>query len=254
MERQKSYIEHAGRAVEMDARFKHTMAITLDPRTGYREGILRCITSRTGDPAASGNVDRSELRKVKGNSLEHFVIGERLKIKNEDEMVGRLTGKDGDFIGLEDPDIWIDKEKNLMHLYFTIPVLGVLGKGRRRDVAVHLGHAVGRDMDSLEMTEPALRGVAGTGKSAKEVSIAPINKKGFRYNLIESYAPRPEGDYGYSTVRVTIAKDMGGPWEYGETVFHPAEHDIPWIGEHGRRVRCSRKVSWIWAMARWLVS
>jgi hypothetical protein len=31
---------------------------------------------------------------------------------------------------------------------------------------------------------------------------------------------------------VAIAKDMGKSWEYGETVFHPAEWNIPWIGGH----------------------
>jgi hypothetical protein len=63
---------------------------------------------------------------------------------------------------------------------------------------------------------------------AKEVSIAPINKKGFRFNLIES-KDRQTG-MSYSTVQVAIAKDMGKAWEYGETVFHPKEHNIPWIG------------------------
>jgi hypothetical protein len=28
------------------------------------------------------------------------------------------------------------------------------------------------------------------------------------------------------------SKNMGEPWEYGETVFHPAEAKIPWIGGH----------------------
>lgn len=224
-----AYFEHLSRVVEIDKRFKHAMAIALNPATNYREGIIRCITSRSGDPGIHGTIDQSELRKVTGDSLEHFEIGERLKIKNEDKIVSQLAGRNGDFIGLEDPDIWIDDHTGLTHIYFTIPILG---KDIGSDVAIHLGHAVGKDMDSLKMTEPALRGIAGTEQSAKEVSIAPVSKNGFRYNLIESYAMRPEGGYGYSTVRVAVAEDMGKPWQYGETVFHPAQHNIPWIAEH----------------------
>ena len=93
---------------------------------------------------------------------------------------------------------------------------------------VHLGHAVGKDLDSLEMTAPVLMGkIHG---AAKEVSIAPINKRGFRYNLVESSIK--EKDFTYSTVRTAIAEDMGKAWKFGETVFHPKERHIPWIGGH----------------------
>lgn len=93
---------------------------------------------------------------------------------------------------------------------------------------IHLGHAVGKDLDSLGMTMPTLmdEGLGG----AKEVSIAPLNKQGFRYNLVESSIK--EDDFTYSTVRIGVAEDMGRPWKFGETVFHPKEHNIPWIGGH----------------------
>ena len=58
------------------------MAIAIDPRTNYKEGIIRCITSREGNVQIKGYVDRSELHKVKGNSLESFIIGNQLNIKN----------------------------------------------------------------------------------------------------------------------------------------------------------------------------
>jgi len=148
-------------------------------------------------------------------SLKRFAIGERLNINNESEIIEKLTEKGGDFIGLEDPDVWID-EAGLTHLYFTIPI-------RRDDkTLIHLGHAVGENLDSLEMTMPVLMNVA------KEVCIAPRNTKGFRYNLVES---RDKTDT-YSTVRVAIAKEMGKSWKYGETVFNPNDHDIPWIAAH----------------------
>ena len=223
------YGEHEGKVIETDSQFKHVMAISLNPLTNYKDGVARCIVSRSGNLALKGNVDRSELHKISGGSLEHYKIGERLNIKNEKEVIDSLTPPGWDFIGLEDPDIWIDGDTSLMHLYFTIPIRP---PDKMRDdgekTKVHLGHAVGSDLDSLEMTKPVLM---DSGKfRAKEVSIAPINKKGFRFNLIESKDRRVETSY--SIVQVAIAKDMGKSWEYGDIAFHPAENNLPWIGGH----------------------
>lgn len=223
---QKAYIEHSGRALE-DTRFSHMMALALDPSSGYKKGIIRCITSREGNVEIKGYVDRSQLFIVSGDSLEHFIVGERLQIKNEKEILGELTPKGWECIGLEDPDIWIDEETGLTHVYFTVPIKP---SDPEEKVRIHLGHAVGKDLNSLEMTASVLLDDKELGASAKEVSIAPINSKGIRYNLIESRDREPEATY--SIVRVAIAQDMGKPWEYGDTVFHPAEHHIPWIGGH----------------------
>lgn len=226
MEKSPAYFEHPGRAVE-DERFSHMMAITLDPNTGYREGIIRCITSREGDVEIRGYIDRSQLFTVFGDSLEHFLVGERLQIKNETEILEKLTPEGWECIGLEDPDIWIDSETGLTHVYFTIPIKPPESKDKIR---IHLGHAVGKDLHSLEMTEPVLLDDQTAVASAKEVSIAPLNSRGVRYNLIESRDREPEGVH--SIVRIAIAEDMGKPWKYGDVVFHPAEHDISWIGGH----------------------
>lgn len=217
-----NYIEHKGKVIKKDKRFKAVMAITLNPKTNQKDGIARCIISREGNVKIKGYVDRSELHKVSGSSLESFKIGERLNIKNEKEILNKLVEKDWDFIGLEDPDILIDKKTDLMHVYFTIPIRYI---DKTKKMKIHLGHAFGKDLNSLEMTMPVLM---DTGEySAKEVSIAPLNKKGFRYNLIES--KNRKTNTTYSTVKVAIAKDMGSKWKYGETAFHPAEHNIPWI-------------------------
>jgi len=222
---EKNYIQHKGRVIEKDNRFKHVMAITLNPKSNYKEGIVRCVVSREGDIQIRGYKDRSELYKIKGDSLESFKIGARLNIKNEKEILDKLIGEDEDFIGLEDPDIWIDEKTDLMHVYFTIPIISIDKNKRNR---IHLGHAVGKDLDSLEMTMPVLQ---DNGKfRAKEVSIVPVNKKGFRFNLIES--KERETGVSYSVVQVAIVKDMRGSWEYGEVVFHPAEQNIPWIAGH----------------------
>lgn len=222
------YEEHKDKVVSADDRFKHVMAIALDPRTNYREGLARCITNRSGDLAFKGNTDRSELHRISGDSLERFEIRERVNIKNEAKIINELVG-DGDFIGLEDPDIWIDQKKDLTHVYFTIPIKpNDKNIDKNKKTKVHLGHAFGKDLSSLEMTMPVL---VDNGKSrAKELSVAPVNKKGFRFNLIESKDRL--NNTSYSVIQTAIAEDMGKSWQYGEIVFHPAEHNLPWIAGH----------------------
>lgn len=221
---QKPYIQHEGKVVEAGNRFEHVMAIALDPRTNYKEGIIRCILSREGDVAVSGYIDRSALYKVKGNSLEHFDIGEKIIIKNQKEIIDNLLEEGSECIGLEDPDIWIDKETDLMHVYFTLPIK----HAEPHKYSIHLGHSVGKNIDSIEMTEPTLLDI-GDGH-AKEISIAPLNSKGIRLNLVES--SKKGKDWTYSTVRIAIAEEMGKSWEFGETLFNPEEHNISWIGGH----------------------
>ncbi len=221
------YTEHEGKvaSTDSDSRFKHVMAITLDPRTNFSMGIIRCVTSRSGDLAFKGNTDRSELHKVSGTSLEHFEIGEKLNIKNEERILNNLLEKGDGFIGFEDPDIWIDKNADLMHVYFTIPIIP---NDKNKKIKVHLGHAMGRDLDSLEITMPVL--IGDNKFRAKELSVAPINKKGFRFNLIES-KDRQNGT-SYSVVQIAIVENMGESWQYGEIVFHPKEHNFSWIAGH----------------------
>ena len=222
---EKPYIQHVGKVIETDSRFKHVMAIALDPVKNYKEGVIRCITSRKGNIQIKGYIDRSELYKVIGNSLESFVIGKHLNIKNETEIVDQLLEENLEFIGLEDPDIWIDKKNDLLHLYFTLPLINKADHDKNK---IHIGHAVGKNLDSLEMTIPVLE--ADEIGGAKELSVAPVNKQRFRYNLVES--SKKEEDFTYSVIRLAIAEDMGKPWKFGEIIFHPKEHNIPWIGGH----------------------
>jgi hypothetical protein len=224
----KPYIQHEGKVIETGGKFTHVMAITLDPRTKHTIGALRCITSREGDVTMKGYVDRSKLFKIKGTSLDHFEITEELQFKNAENILAELSPPGWDFIGLEDPDIFID-EHDMMHLYFTIPIKPTKeGKNKGDKTKIHLGHAVGKDLDSLEMTMPVL--LDEIKVSAKEVSIAPLNSQGFRYNLVESRDRRPEATY--SVVQVAIAKDMGAEWQYGDVAFHPKDQKISWIGGH----------------------
>lgn len=217
-------IQHEGKVVSAIGNFEHVMAIALDPCSNYHEGVIRCIVSRDGNVAESGYIDRSALYKIKGDSIEKFEIGEKLEIKNSKKIIDKIKGGGGDFLGLEDPDIWVDEKTGLYHLYFTMPVK----EKNDHHYQIHLGHAVGENLDSLEMTEPVLLG--GIHGSAKEVSIVPLNSKGFRYNLIES--SHKGKHFTYSTIRVAIAEDMGKPWKFGKTIFNPEDHTISWVGGH----------------------
>ena len=220
----KNYIQHPGKVIETDKNFTYVMAITLNPLKNYKDGIVRCITNREGDLTYKGATDHSELHKIKGEDLENFKIEEKLNIKNETEIIAELKGED-DFLGLEDPDIWIDPDANLIHVYFTIPIKPL---DEKKKTKIHLGHAEGKDLDSLVMTPPVLMGTFHN--SAKEVSIAPINKNGFRYNLIESRDR--EHKTRYSVIKVVKVRDMRKSWEYGDIVFHPGESNMPWIAGH----------------------
>ncbi len=223
---QKSYTENASKVVSAGKQFEHVMAITLNPQNMY-EGIVRCIVSRDGDVAVSGYIDRSQLFVLSGKSLKKFSIGERLKIKNEVDIIQRLSNKNLDLIGLEDPDIFHDEKTKLFHLYFTIAFIGKHGVPNQ----IHLGHAVGRTLHTLEMTMPVLKSDKSNGfAGAKEVSIAPVNSKGVQFNLFES-SDKKEG-INYSVVRIAKVTDMGKPWKFGGIIFHPGEHSIKWIGGH----------------------
>lgn len=221
-----NYYQHKDKVVEADKRFEHVMALTLNQKTNYSDGVIRCVLKREGDVAVKGFLDRSELYYVTKNSERKLIIGGRLLIKDEEKIISGLTNSDHDFIGLEDPDIFVDNE-GLIHLYFTIPLLG--DKNKKIKTFIYLGHAIGKDLQSLQMTAPVLT-ADKDGYGAKELSIAPPNKQGVRNNLVESSLL--VDDVWYSTVRIAMAEEMGKLWQFGETVFHPAEHKISWIGGH----------------------
>ncbi len=222
----KYYIEHKNKVVVAGKRFRHVMAVALNPASNYSEGVIRCIVSRKGDLGVGGAVDKSILYKFKVISLTKFEITEPLKIKNQKKILSKLEGKDFDLLGFEDPDIWKDSETGLIHLYFTMPFLN----RKKKKHLIHLGHAVGKDLNSLVMTEPSVLANKNTWIGAKELCVAPVNKKGFRYNLVESSSV--EKDESYSVVTRVISKNMGSPWKMDKVIFHPKEHKISWIGGH----------------------
>ena len=219
----KLYKEFSGRVVKADNRFKHVMSLALHPYD-RQKGLVRCILSRVGNIRIKGYIDRSELHLIKGNFPYHYVVGERLKINGEEEMIKELERKNWESIGLEDPDIWYDPDDQRLHIYFTIPLRAKRKGGRMR---IYLGHAEGNSLNSLRITEPVL---TNDRFSAKEVAIAPKNTQDFRYNLFES--SDKVGKTRFSTIRVAIAKQASPPWEFGKTVFHPAKQGFDWCAGH----------------------
>lgn len=218
------YIQKEGRALQADGEFKHIMAVALNPASNYTEGVVRCIVSREGDVEKHGYIDRSELRRVTRDGSGNFTVHDRVLIKDEELVVQGLLTESLDFIGLEDPDIWVDEVTNIIHLYFTLPLLDKNWENSK----IHLGHAEGADLQSLVMTTPVL--LADVVGGAKEVAFAPKNSRGVYYHLVESSVK--EDDFTYSTIRQAIALDMGKGWQFGETLFHPKAAGIPWAGGH----------------------
>lgn len=228
----KLYTQRPDRVLEIDSRFRHVMALALDPSQEYKKGVVRCIINREGDIKVRGYTDRSELHFASETSSGNFSIGEKLCIENESEIINDLNVEGLDFIGLEDPDIWQDTNTNLLHLYFTIPLIS---RDKSKKLSrVHLGHAVGKVLTSLRMTEPVLTASATkyAHSRAKEVAIAPLNSRGYRFNLFEGRQRFPEDPFSYSVIMVARADNMGLPWEFGPIIFNPKERNTSWIAGH----------------------
>lgn len=217
------FFQHEGKVIETDS-FKHIMALTLDAKSGNKKGLLRCITKRIGDVHVHGYIDRSELYQVEGKTLDSFIITKPLILQNQDEIIEQLTEGKFDFLGLEDPDIWIDPKTEIMHVYFTLPVTN----HEKHETYTYLGHAEGQNLDSLIMTKPVLSNDQVT--RAKEVSIAPLNKNGNRLNLFES-RERIEG-VSYSTIQVAEVSNPSDNWVVKKTVFHPKTQGFSWVAGH----------------------
>ncbi len=217
--------EHPDLVVER-GQYKHVMALSLNSKSNYQQGLIRCIESRAGEVDKYGYVDKSVLRYVSADSSGKFVIGEKLKLLGEDDFLKKINSEEWECLGFEDPDIINEAGDGQTHIYFSVPVLNKKNKFKMR---VHLGHAEGEDLQNLKITRPVLFINNETGR-AKEVSIAPPNSQGVRLNLFES-AEMING-VDYSIIRVAISRQAGPDWEFGETVFHPAKQQRAWCAEH----------------------
>jgi hypothetical protein len=221
-----AYTQHKGVAVG-HGKFSHVMALTLNPKTNYTDGLIRCISERKGDVAIKGFLDISVLYKVKSKKgLKSFEITKPLKIAGQEEIIKKLSIDELEFIGLEDPDLVLDPKTGLIHLYFTIPFVSK-GEGKNR---IYLGHAQGKSLNSLKITMPVLPSPLHKKVSAKELAVAPENKNGVRLNLFESRDSKAKTYV--SIVRVAVAQDFGSSWRIGKTVIHPLKTGYSWCLGH----------------------
>ncbi|MFH1802500.1 MAG: hypothetical protein ABH864_03540 [archaeon] len=213
---------------------KPTMALAVDKRsvgTVQPIGLVREIVKRVGDVETAGYVDRSRLVVVKGSEDGlHWEMDNELKMGGlEDEIVGRIQPRNTEFIGPEDPDIFI--EGGTTHVYFTIPFLSNDGKGS----SIHLGHAQGVGLDSLRATNLVLSPINRNRLDSpgyKEVSILPATCNRTRIALCESSDTDHARNVGVSTIVSARFNDMGEGWAVLGTVANPANLGIEWCGEH----------------------
>ena len=219
---QKVVKQHFGKVAKV-TKFEHMMALSLNPKTNYSDGVIRCITSRQGKLSVAGYIDKSEIYLVKEiKKFENYKVTKKLNIKGTEKLIKHLSFDNLKFIGFEDPDIIIDSETDLIHLYFTIPFVNK----SKRLYRVYLGHAQGKELENLTMTDPVLPPGIKSKIYAKELAVAPINKSGKRLNLFESK------DAWHSTVRVAEVEDLTSDWKLRKTIIVPKQIGYKWISGH----------------------
>lgn len=209
-----------------DVTSEHQMGLVVDSGRLATGGLIRVVTERTGRVDVSGYVDRSHLSQADPVTHEgHWRVGQRINISNLDQWVTALQPPGTEFVGLEDPDIMVDKEGNI-HVYCTGPFIP--SGPEATDSYLYLFHASGPSLGELTLAEPVLSPVQiqmpdGNSRirSFKEFCPAPPNSDGISLHLVESNDYR-DGVY-YSTVAVAEATSFDGPWKPRGDVIHPAE-------------------------------
>jgi hypothetical protein len=204
------------------------LAVAKKQKKGKYEGIIREIVRREGNVGVSGFVDRSKLFIVESKNLLSWKRKGELKIKGIDEVVKELQGKNMDFIGLEDPDIYFDGKT--MHIYYTIAFK--LSEGK---YAVYLGHAQGSSLQTLKATAPVLSPDLTQLESCsgfKEVAISPVLVNGNRMILCESGYLDRTNNYGVSTVSLARAQKFGEKWEFLRVAADPQKMKYNWCLGH----------------------
>lgn len=205
------------------------MALSIDKeeyKKGKWTGLARVITKRDGNVDVPGYVDRSKLIKVKSKDGLLFENAGELKIKGMNEIILEISGKDKEFIGLEDPDIFSDK-KGIKHIYFTI-AFKLIGK---EEYETYLGHAYGKSFDRLIAGKPLLGPIAG-GKilGFKEVCISSSEIDKERVVLTEMGFF--EGGKYFSVISAINIGDLGNDWKYKKIVLDPRNMNESWCAGH----------------------
>ena len=199
---------------------EHTryMALTIDSSSlteKVKWGLAREITKSIGDVDKPGFVDQSKLIVVKSNDLLKWKKYSDLNINGIEKIIEGLSKEDRYFIGLEDPDIWID-EGGIKHIYFTIAFKYKEQKGYK----LYLGHAQGKELTKLNATKPVI-------ENNKEIAISPVKNKDYRYVLTESWTNKSEEGMG-----LLKAKDMNKDWEFLRLALKPREEEYSWCSKY----------------------
>lgn len=156
------------------------MALSVDKSSinnKIKYGIAREVYQRKGKVNVEGFVDKSRLVIVKSSDLLNWKKTKELKIKGIEKVIKKIKKPFMEFIGLEDPDIYRDKQ-NKIHLFYTI----AFRNNKQNNFSVFLGHAEGNSLDNIMATKPALspkikHGLVQDG--FKEISIIPSTNLAF---------------------------------------------------------------------------
>jgi hypothetical protein len=199
---------------------QRVMAISIDKETKNPYlGLVREITKSQGTPDKPGFIDESKLIIVESQDALKWKKKADLKIKGINKIIKEISGKDKYFIGLEDPDII--NEGKTKHVYFTI----AFKYKKKRGYSVYLGHAQGNSIENLTATKPVLSPIKKF-RGFKEVTISPVNKKGYRINLSEAQLVINNDE-----LSVTISakgKELSKPWKFQEIVLDPRKMKYDW--------------------------
>ncbi|MEK6926107.1 MAG: hypothetical protein AABW50_02410 [Nanoarchaeota archaeon] len=197
------------------------MALAVEKDLRPYLGLARVIVNRQGNPNNSGFLDISKLIIVESKDGLDWKKKGDLKIKGIDEIINSYVSKKKFFIGLEDPDIFV--ENGIVNAYFSIPFKFSKGKGYE----VFLGHAQGKSLYDLKATVPTLHPLNRFVKGFKEVTISPIKYKGARFNLNEELVFN--GRREVSVVSVSKCTDLRKLWHYIGIVLDPRKMKFSWI-------------------------
>jgi hypothetical protein len=198
------------------------MALSVDKTpdsNGFYYGIARIITKRQGNPDIPGFIDRSKLIIVKSKDLLNWEEHSDLQIHGIQEIINSIPQEDKEFIGLEDPDIIVDKE-GTRHVYFTI----AYKLKERFGYNVYLGHAQGKDLENLSATEPLLGPIPEKNiEGAKESTF----NEDYVLNEVIQFEPEEA-----SLISLSKVEDLGKPFQFQKILLDPREMNHSWCAGH----------------------
>ncbi|MFH1501112.1 MAG: hypothetical protein ABIE22_04180 [archaeon] len=188
-------------------------------------GLARKITHSQGNVDIPGFIDEGKLIIVSSLDLLNWKKVGDLKIYGIKEFIKKLSSNDKYFIGLEDPDIFV--EKDIKHVYFTI----AFKYKKKWGYEVFLGHAQGSSLDNLTATTPSLSPLKDQKISGfKECSISPVKTKEERFALNEALLNEENKDR--SIITLSKIEDISKEWKFLKILLDPHKQKFNWCKGH----------------------